>query len=109
MTMLNTSISWHVGKATGRCAACGTELPPNTMCWAALCDGGPVAAAPVEKEAKGSKSGKKDQPMAAPSPFLRVDFCEKCWGEGKRPENITLPVETEEGGEPKPPAKLLSR
>jgi hypothetical protein len=110
MSFLNTTVSWHVGKATGRCAACGVELPPNTLCWAALCDGGPMARAPepVEKDTKGPKAGKKEEPAAAPSPFLRLDFCEKCWGEGKRPENITLPVESagEEGAPAKAPAKL---
>jgi len=107
MSMLNTSVSWHVGKATGRCAACGMELPPNTMCWAALCDGGPVAPpAAVEKEGKGAKSNKKEEPAAEPSPFLRLDFCEKCWSEGKRPENTPLPVESEDPAEVKAPAKL---
>jgi hypothetical protein len=52
-------------------------------CWAALCDRPPEAH--VEAVAEGEK-GKKAAEAAAPSPFVRVDFCVKCWGEGKRPE-----------------------
>jgi hypothetical protein len=93
MTILNTSSSWNVGRASGRCAACDVELPPNTECWAALCDGGPP---PKQEVATTGAKPKKDEP--APSPFVRVDFCEKCWAEGKRPEQ--LPVEMGEDGMP---------
>lgn len=110
MTMLNTSTSWHVGRATGKCAACGTELPPNTECWAALCDGGSgkePPPPPAEKPARGRKE--EPLPPAAVSPFLRLDFCEKCWAEGKRPENLPPPpaAPTEESASPPPPPPKL--
>ncbi len=87
MSMLNTASSWNVGRVAGRCAACGTGLPPNQTCWAALCDGLPPkrpapAAAPAKPDPK-----KKEEP--APSPFIRVDFCEACWNQGRRPENLS--------------------
>jgi hypothetical protein len=65
------------------------ELTPGMECWAALCDrpaGMTAEPAPAEPE-----KGKKTPEVAAPSPFVRVDFCVKCWGEGKRPGD---------GGEP---------
>jgi hypothetical protein len=82
MSMLNTSTSWNVGRAAGRCAACGMDLPPNQTCWAALCDGWPVKQATQAAAAKDAK--KKDEP----APFIRVDFCEACWSKGRRPENL---------------------
>ncbi len=84
MSMLNTSTSWNVGRVAGRCAACGTELPPNQTCWAALCDGWPAKKPAGEPAAKADK--KKDE--QEPSPFIRVDFCEACWAKGRRPENV---------------------
>jgi hypothetical protein len=88
MTMLNTASSWHVGRTSGRCAACGVDLPPNTPCWAALCDGGqPPAAPPAGK--KGEADGREG------SPFTRVDFCESCWAAGKRPEHLPPPAAAE--------------
>jgi hypothetical protein len=89
MTMLNTSTSWNVGRVSGRCAACSAELPPNTACWAALCDAGralraaPGAHSPEFDHAKPSKG----EPH--PSPFFRVDFCESCWDKGRRPEELS--------------------
>lgn len=92
MSMLNTSSSWNVGRASPKCAACGVELPANAICWAALCDGLPLkkkaAEAKAEKVKKESKD--KDNPHAAePSPFVRVDFCEACWNQGRRPEQLS--------------------
>jgi hypothetical protein len=86
MSMLNTSTSWNVGRVAGRCAACGTELPPNQTCWAALCDGWPAKRAPAA-EAPGKADPKKKDDLE-PSPFIRVDFCEACWAKGRRPENV---------------------
>jgi hypothetical protein len=63
------------------------ELAPGATCWAALCDA-PIleketAAEPVAE----TKAAKKDkEPKPEPSPFVRVDFCEKCWAEGARPQ-----------------------
>ncbi len=87
MTTLNTQTTsggWHVGRVAAQCAACNTELPPTTICWAALCDRPIEQLTPAEKiaEAK-SKNGEEKKPEL--SPFIRVDFCEKCWDEGKRP------------------------
>jgi hypothetical protein len=51
-------------------------------CWAALCD------APLEQLSTTEKAetrAKKEKDAAMVSPFARVDFCEKCWAEGKRP------------------------
>src|SRR4051812_14144413 len=97
MTMLNTSSSWNVGRAGAKCAACSTELAPNVDCWAALCDGGqvPVREAAVAQPTKSAaKKGEKEEP--APSPFVRVDFCEACWAAGKRPDHLA----PAEGGAP---------
>jgi hypothetical protein len=112
MTMLNTSSSWHVGRATGKCAACGSELPPNTECWAALCDTPsppptPTAAATVAPAAPEKSKAKKEDPAPAQSPFLRLDFCEKCWSEGKRPENLPPPP-SEEGAMPPSALEMFS-
>ena len=74
MTTFNTHSSWQVGKVAAQCAGCGTALAPGSECWAALCDR-PAVAAPAE----GEKTGPVD------SPSVRIDFCEKCWVEGKRP------------------------
>jgi hypothetical protein len=107
--MLNTASSWHVGKASGRCAACGTELPPNTECWAALSDAG-AAAIRKSKEAGQPDEGKgrkKEENVAAPSPFVRVDFCEKCWAEGKRPEQLAI-ESVIEGAEPSGKLEMFS-
>jgi len=86
MSMLNTSNSWNVGRASARCAACGAELPANTVCWAALCDGLPVKKRP---ETAGEKPKKDATAAEAPSPFVRVDFCQGCWDEGRRPEGLS--------------------
>jgi hypothetical protein len=88
MSILNTSSSWNVGRASGRCAACGAELTVDKPCWAALCDGLPAKrkpeAAPAEKVKKGAAAA-----VEPPSPFVRIDFCEGCWGQGKRPEGLS--------------------
>ncbi len=96
MTMLNTAQSWNVGRTNGRCAACGTDLPANTICFAALCDGGsaPKHVEPPPPTPRIAK-GKKEEPIAL-SPFLRVDFCENCWAEGKRPEHLPPPTPSDE-------------
>jgi|SRR5579884_2034456 len=83
MTTMNAQHSWNVGKATGTCFGCGSELPPNTICWAALCDQPHQPAAELPAGPKAEKPDPKGP--VDPSPFARVDFCEKCWGEGKRP------------------------
>ena len=87
--------SWNVGRAGGRCHSCNAELPPRTECWAALCDRPLEQLSPTEKAAekaehpggKGDPKKKSDKPEEKPelSPFIRIDFCEKCWSEGKRP------------------------
>jgi hypothetical protein len=94
MTMTNTTTSggaggWHVGRAAAQCAACGTDLPPKTECWAALCDA-PLeqlsTAEKAEKEKADARAKKeKTRETPAASPFARVDFCEACWAAGKRP------------------------
>jgi hypothetical protein len=89
--MLNTGSNWNVGKTAARCASCGAELAPGTPCWAALCDGLPVKR-PAEtgtSSKKSDKGDKKKDQAEAPSPFVRVDFCEVCWGAGKRPEQVS--------------------
>ena len=86
MSMLNTGGSWNVGRASARCAACGAELPANTVCWAALCDGLPAKKRP---EPVGEKSKKDAAPVEAASPFVRVDFCQACWDQGRRPEGLS--------------------
>ena len=83
--MLNTTASWNVGRASGRCAACAAELPPNTPCWAALCDGQGIPTR-HEKPDPAAKP-KKEEPL--PSPFIRIDFCESCWAAGRRPDQLT--------------------
>lgn len=98
MTMLNTQSSWNVGRPGAQCAACGAALLANQGCWAALCERMAGAATGAgEKPESGSqkpeaRSGKpearsqKAEEAVAVSPFVRVDFCEKCWGEGQRPD-----------------------
>ena len=91
MSMLNTSSSWNVGRAAGRCAACGKMILPNTDCWATLCDGPPAPAVhKPEPTAKGDKPAKsdKDAKPEEHSPFVRLDFCASCWEQGHRPENL---------------------
>jgi hypothetical protein len=85
MSMLNTNISWNVGRASGRCAGCGAELPANTVCWAALCDGLP----PRRKADVVPEKARKDAPAGTPSPFVRVDFCQVCWDAGRRPDQLS--------------------
>jgi hypothetical protein len=91
MSMLNTSSSWNVGRASGRCAACGAELTTEKPCWAALCDGLPLKkSAPVPPPPEKSKKAAAAAPAADPvSPFIRVDFCEPCWNQGRRPEQLS--------------------
>ena len=83
MTILNTQSSWNVGRTSAVCAACQVAILPNAVCWAALCDRPAEELSPEEKEAK--KKSVKERDKELPSPFVRIDFCEKCWGEGKRP------------------------
>jgi hypothetical protein len=44
---------------------------------------------------------------ALPSPFIRVDFCEKCWIEGKRPEHLTA-IPSDEYQRPAVPLEMFS-
>jgi hypothetical protein len=96
MTMLNAQGSWNVGRSSATCAACGTALAANTACWAALCDRPAEQLAPAEKAASleatqaGKKKNAKEDEKAAPSPFIRIDFCEACWAQGKRPTEATM-------------------
>ena len=60
--MLNTSGSWNVGRTTGRCAACRAALAPESICWAALCDGARLPVKEVAAEAK-SKDKKEQDPF----------------------------------------------
>ncbi|MGN6368577.1 MAG: hypothetical protein ACTHN5_09980 [Phycisphaerae bacterium] len=93
MTNIHSTSSWHVGRVTGRCHSCNVELPPNTPCWAALCDRPLDQLSPAEKAAEKEKEkpekpdpkSKKPDDKPEPSPFLRIDFCESCWAAGKRP------------------------
>jgi len=85
MTSLNTQTQWQVGKSSGNCAMCGAVLPAGTICWAALCERAPGAAPQVTEE---PKKGEKTENKEPPSPFVRVDFCEACWGAGKRPADL---------------------
>jgi hypothetical protein len=84
--MLNTSSSWNVGRASGRCAACGTELAIDKPCWAALCDGLPPKK---RHEPAAAEKTKKAAAAEPPSPFVRIDFCENCWNQGRRPEQLS--------------------
>jgi hypothetical protein len=88
MSMLNTSSSWNVGRASARCAACGAELPANTVCWAALCDGLPTRKKPEAAAEKSKKDAPSPPPAEPVSPFVRVDFCQGCWEGGRRPEQL---------------------
>jgi len=81
MTILNTQSSWNVGRTSAVCAACQAVISPNGVCWAALCDA-PLAPGPA---GEAIKKNAKEQGKEPPSPFVRIDFCEKCWAEGKRP------------------------
>ena len=83
MTILNTQSSWNVGRTSAVCAACQAAISPNAVCWAALCDRPAEQLSPEEKESKKKNSKERDKEL--PSPFVRIDFCEKCWSEGKRP------------------------
>jgi hypothetical protein len=91
MSMLNTSSSWNVGRASGRCAACGAELAADQPCWAALCDGLPVKrpAEPPVPERTRKAPAPANTPAEPVSPFVRVDFCESCWNQGRRPEQLS--------------------
>jgi hypothetical protein len=90
--MATAPASWHVGRVANQCAACNAELPPGTTCWAALCDRPiPDALSPAEKK-EAAKTG-DDKPEQ--SPFVRVDFCEKCWADGQRPETLSAQNGTE--------------
>lgn len=82
MTTFNTHHSWQVGKVAPQCAGCGAVLAPQAVCWAALCDRPLVA---VGEQGENAVSAEKDG-KTPPSPFVRIDFCEKCWQEGKRPQ-----------------------
>jgi len=92
MTMLNTQSSWNVGRPASQCAACGTALLPDQPCWAALCER-PLQAAgsdanepiPQAESPRNPPPAKSQDSAAAVSPFVRLDFCEKCWAEGRRP------------------------
>ena len=97
MTMLNTQGSWNVGRSGAACSACGTALSANATCWAALCDRPVEQLSPAEKaaamdaeQAAGKKKNAKEEEKAAPSPFVRIDFCEACWAQGKRPADVTM-------------------
>jgi len=95
MTMSNVPSGWNVGRASGSCAACGAVLSPGVECWAALCDR-PLTVRKVD-EAEPEK-GRKAAEVPAASPFVRVDFCEKCWGEGKRPGDVVTAETGENAG-----------
>jgi hypothetical protein len=86
MSMLNTSSSWNVGRASGRCAGCGMELTIDKPCWAALCDGLPPKKRP---ETAASEKTKKPATTELPAPFVRIDLCENCWNQGRRPEQLS--------------------
>jgi hypothetical protein len=91
MSMLNANSSWNVGRASGRCAACGAELAADQPCWAALCDGLPMkrpAETPVPEKSR-KASAPASVPEEAVSPFVRVDFCESCWNQGRRPGQLS--------------------
>ena len=87
MTTLNTQSSWNVGRTSAVCNACQSVIAANAVCWAALCDRPVEQHSPEEKAAKqeSKKKNAKEQDKEQPSPFLRIDFCEKCWAENKRP------------------------
>jgi len=55
------------------------------VCWAALCERA-LGEKPEASSQKPESGAKKQEEAAAVSPFVRVDYCEKCWGEGKRPQ-----------------------
>jgi hypothetical protein len=109
MTMLNTSTSWNVGRVSGRCAACGTDLAPSTGCWAALCDAGPPARTTSPSSNADHPRPSKGEP--SPSPFIRVDFCESCWDKGRRPEEFSaagLALESSSTDAPTPQLSMFS-
>ena len=67
---------WEVQRPEGTCAACGETLEPETEFFAALAQN---LAPPSEQSAV------SDQQSAPPPPFMRQDFCTRCW-ENKHPE-----------------------
>lgn len=71
MSQIMNKDHWQVARSNGRCAACQTELPAGTSCWAVLMER--PKTPPVE-----------GQPVPT-SPYERLDYCEKCWGAGQRP------------------------
>lgn len=83
---MNTAASWHVGRPAGRCAACNTDLPPATPCWAALCESSQPAPGSQDHPRKTDNGAAPETPSI---PFVRVDLCEKCWAEGKRPADVS--------------------
>ena len=85
MTTLNAASSWNVGKVSGVCTGCGAVLPPNAVCWAALCDQ-PMAPKQEANSGEQASAKKEQEGKPEPMPFARVDFCETCWGMGRRPE-----------------------
>jgi hypothetical protein len=115
MSILNTSTSWNVGRAAGRCAACGREILPTTECWATLCDGPPAAPVqrPASAPAKAKADAKADAKAEEHSPFVRLDFCLDCWQQGRRPENLPrealgLPAVVEAAAEGHPRLDMFS-
>lgn len=62
--MSGLSVGYEIGRATGRCAASGIELPPGSTCMATLCE------------------------RAADEGFDRLDYSLEAWEKGSRPERM---------------------
>ena len=68
MSQITSHSQWNVTRGGLICAACATALAPGQPCFGALVE--------------------NTQPLiGSASPFARLDFCEPCWSQGKRPES----------------------
>lgn len=57
------------------------------MCETAGGSGASAGAAATPRHEDGGKKGGENEGTQA-APFVRIDFCEACWGEGKRPASL---------------------
>lgn len=76
-TLANANQVWEIGRNSAQCGACTAALTPGAVCWAAL----------VEIEIGTADKATSKGPMGR---FARLDFCEACWNNGKRPESPAI-------------------
>ena len=65
--------SWEIGRSNAQCGGCATPLAAGTTCWATL----------VEMDAASAEKSTSRGPLGR---FARMDFCETCWQDHRRPE-----------------------